>query len=92
MCKFSLHRICVNAVATDGFCRSLIKWAFLEKIEKQIGMYVGGARTCLYAHLITELSRPHTYNAAFYNTVICDSRAMLESHSMDAMPIAMEDP
>jgi len=27
-----------------------------------------------------------------FNTVICDSRAMLVSHSMDAMPITMEDP
>jgi len=27
-----------------------------------------------------------------FNTVICDSRAMLVSHSMDAMPIATEDP
>jgi len=27
-----------------------------------------------------------------FNTVICDSRARLVSHSMDAMPIATEDP
>jgi len=27
-----------------------------------------------------------------FNTVICDSRAMLVSHSMDTMPIAMENP
>jgi len=28
MCECSLHRICVDVVATDEFCRSLIKWAY----------------------------------------------------------------
>jgi len=27
VCECSLHRICVDTVATDRFCRSLTKWA-----------------------------------------------------------------
>jgi len=27
-CECSLHRICVHAVTTDGFCRLLTKWAY----------------------------------------------------------------
>lgn len=32
-----------------------------------------------------------THIMPLFNTVICDSRAMLKSHSMDAMPIATEN-
>jgi len=28
MCEYSLHRICVDAIVTDGFCRSLTEWVY----------------------------------------------------------------